>query len=189
MSQQQLLIDIAQALDEASIPYILTGSIVSSLQGEPRATHDIDFVVNLKQLDLPKLAALFPSPRYHLDQAAASEAINAKSMFNLLDTETGDKADFWMFTDDPFDQSRFSRRQKEEFAGVKLTVPTPEDTIIIKLKWAKMSGGSEKQFLDAVRVYEVQYGELDLDYLETWISQLGLTKEWSRLKTEAIPLD
>lgn len=110
-------------------------------------------------------------------------------MFNLLDTETGDKADFWMFIDDPFDQSRFSRRQKEEFAGVKLTVPTPEDTIIIKLKWAKMSGGSEKQFLDAVRVYEVQYGELDLDYLETWISQLGLTKEWSRLKTEAIPLD
>jgi hypothetical protein len=189
MSQQQLLIDITLALDGAAVGYMLTGSIVSSLQGEPRATHDIDFVVNLKESDISKLVALFPDPRYYLDPEAAAAAIKEKSMFNLIDTETGDKADFWILTDEPFDTSRFSRQRQEEFAGVKLTVPTPEDTILMKLKWARISGGSEKQFLDAVRVYEVQYGVLDLGYLETWIIRLDLADLWTRLKTEAIPLD
>ena len=110
-------------------------------------------------------------------------------MFNLIDTETGDKADFWLLTDEPFDKARFSRRRQEEFAGVKLTVPTPEDTILMKLRWSKLSNGSEKQFLDAVRVYEVQYGELDLDYLATCITLLDLADLWNRLKTEVVPLD
>jgi tRNA/tmRNA/rRNA uracil-C5-methylase (TrmA/RlmC/RlmD family) len=38
MSQQKLLKKVVQALDQAGIPYMLTGSIVSSLQGEPRST-------------------------------------------------------------------------------------------------------------------------------------------------------
>ncbi len=189
MSQQQLLIDVTLALDGVGVGYMLTGSIVSSLQGEPRATHDIDFVVSLKPSDVSRLTALFPGPRYYLDPEAAVAAIKDNGMFNLIDTKTGDKADFWILTEEPFDKSRFSRRRQEEFADVKLTVPTPEDTIIMKLRWAKMSGGSEKQFLDALRVYEVQYGKLDLAYVEDWIGRLELTDEWTRLKSEAIPLD
>jgi len=45
MSQQELLKKIIQALDQAEIPYMITGSIVSSLQGEPRSTHDIDILI------------------------------------------------------------------------------------------------------------------------------------------------
>lgn len=82
-------------------------------------------------------------------------------MFNLINLKEGDKVDFWILTDDPFDKSRFSRRITEEFMGIKLLVSTPEDTILAKLKWAKESGGSEKQFIDALRVYEVQYGKID----------------------------
>ncbi len=42
MSQQELLINAVRALENAHIDYMLTGSVVSSLQGEPRSTHDID---------------------------------------------------------------------------------------------------------------------------------------------------
>ena len=45
MSQPELLKRVVQALDAAGIDYMVTGSIVSSLQGEPRATHDIDIVI------------------------------------------------------------------------------------------------------------------------------------------------
>ena len=31
----------------------------------------------------------------------------------------------------------------------------------MKPRWAELSGGSEKQFTDALRVYELRYGELD----------------------------
>jgi len=40
MSQQELLKTVIQVLDRVGIPYMLTGSIVSSLQGEPRSTQE-----------------------------------------------------------------------------------------------------------------------------------------------------
>lgn len=69
--------------------------------------------------------------------------------------------------------------------GLKILISSPEDTILAKLKWAKLSGGSEKQYIDALRVYEVQYGKLDIDYLERWVKKLNLESLWKRLVDEA----
>jgi hypothetical protein len=69
-----------------------------------------------------------------------------------------------------------------------LWVSSAEDTILAKLRWAKLSGGSEKQDTDALRVYEVQYSLLDTDYLERWVETLGLRSEWQRLLGKARPI-
>ena len=106
-------------------------------------------------------------------------------MFNLMDMQNGDKVDFWILTDEPFDESRFSRKVKEDFMGIQMQVSSPEDTILAKLKWAKLSGGSEKQFTDALRIYEVQYGKLDLGYLEHWSTLLDIESLWKRIVEEA----
>lgn len=90
-----------------------------------------------------------------------------------------------MLTDTPFDLSRFARRYYEEVLGMLLPVSAPEDTILMKLHGSKMSGGSEKQFTDALRVYEVQYEKLDQEYLREWASKLGVDKEMERLRNEA----
>lgn len=113
------------------------------------------------------------------------EAIVRKEMFNLIDTESGDKVDFWPLTDEPFDRSRFGRRYEEDVAGVRIAVSSPEDTILAKLRWAKQSGGSDKQFVDALRIYEVQYERLDLDYLKKWAETLGVEQEYARIREEA----
>ncbi len=49
MSQQELLRRVVQVLKKAGIEYMLTGSLVSSLQGEPRSTHDIDLIIAIQQ--------------------------------------------------------------------------------------------------------------------------------------------
>ena len=72
-----------------------------------------------------------------------------------------------------------------EVLDMQMAVSSPEDTILMKLRWARMCGGSEKQFIDAVRVYEVQYERLDQEYLHTWTSRLGIEQEMARLRTEA----
>ncbi len=64
-------------------------------------------------------------------------------------------------------------------------VSSPEDTILAKLRWAKLSGGSEKQFTDALRVYEVQRGKLDMEYLELWAKTLDVAPLWRKLLNEA----
>lgn len=185
MPQQELLKKVIQVLANAGIEYMITGSMASSLQGEPRATHDIDLVVHLPKSAIHSLLNAFPEPDYYLDENSVIEAIDRGLMFNLIDTREGDKVDFWMLTDDPFDQSRFSRKYPEEVLGIQMLVSRPEDTILAKLKWANLSGGSEKQVVDALRIYEVQFENLDRQYLETWAATLCVNTLLDRLKNEA----
>jgi hypothetical protein len=185
MSQQKLLREVIETLDRAGIEYMITGSVVSSLQGEPRSTHDIDMVIAIDKSRVPALAEAFKGPRFYLSEQSILDAIDNLGMFNLIEPATGDKVDFWLLGDDAFDRSRFLRRYNEEFMGIQMRLSTPEDTILAKLRWAKLSGGSEKQFTDALRVYEVQYEKLDLDYLRRWTKELDVEILWKRLTSEA----
>lgn len=192
MSQPELLKLVAQRLEAAGVEYMISGSVASSLQGEPRATHDIDIVVAVRApaADVAaRLKAAFPDPDFYLDEAAVRDAIASRAMFNLIDTREGDKVDFWLLTEDAFDLARFDRRYVDVFEGARLPVSRPEDTILMKLRWAAMLGGSEKQFVDALRVYEVQHGHLDQSYLDQWAVALGVTDSLARLRAEARPIE
>jgi hypothetical protein len=72
--------------------------------------------------------------------------------------------------------------------GLSMKIFSPEDTILMKLRWANLSGGSEKQFTDALRVYEVQFRNLDLNYIELWADRLAVTDLWKKIKMEAQPI-
>ena len=90
MLQPKLLIKVLALLNENQIDYMITGSLVSSIQGEPRATHDVDIVVNITDTAVPALIKTFPLPDYYISELAIKEAIQNKSMFNLPDTVEGD---------------------------------------------------------------------------------------------------
>lgn len=185
MSQQELLTYVVRALDGAGIEYMVTGSIVSSLQGEPRLTHDIDLVVAIEGYQIPRLLESFASPRFYLDPQAVEEAIETSGMFNVIDTEEGGKVDFWLIRDDPFDRSRFERKYVEDLFGARVNVSRPEDTILAKLWWSRLSGGSEKPLQDAVRVFEVQAGALDRSYLKSWAERLDVSDLLQSVEREA----
>lgn len=161
---------------------MLTGSLASSYQGIPRATHDIDLVVDMVAHHVEPLIIAFPPPRFYLDRTAVFEAVRVRGHFNLLDTNEGDKIDFWLLTVEPFDQSRFARRQKADIGGLALDIGTPEDTILMKLSWAMKSGGSERQHLDAKGVFEVQFATLDMAYIDFWAAKLGIGEAWRQLR-------
>jgi hypothetical protein len=185
MPQPELLARVLAILDANAIPYMVSGSIVSSLQGQPRSTHDIDVVVVMTPGQARAVCQAFADPRYYVSDAAALEAIQRRGMFNLLDVDTGDKVDFWILGDTAFDQSRFSRRHRDDIDGVPAFVSRPEDTILQKLRWADLSGGSEKQTTDCVGVYEVQYGRLDQQYLDLWATRLGVTQGLAEVRRRA----
>ena len=185
MAQQELLKYTVETLDRAGIDYMVTGSIVSSLQGEPRSTHDLDVVVTIKPAHIPALLAAFSRPRYYVAEEAIREAMRTGGVFNVIDTVEGDKVDFWMLTDSEFDRSRFARRYEEEVLGFRLKVSSPEDTILAKLRWANMSGGSDRYVRDALGVYEVQAARLDLAYLTEWARRLGVADLLEQIQQEA----
>ena len=164
---------------------MLTGSFASTFYGEPRATHDVDLVVQLTGSILGGLVEAFPPPDYHLDLESARDAVRRQGMFNLIDVQQGDKVDFWMLTDSAFDRSRFKRRRNVDFGGFSVSMPSPEDVILAKLDWSRLSGGSEKQIGDVTSVYELNRSTLDLRYLEEWVARLGLTREWGQVLERA----
>jgi hypothetical protein len=185
MSQQELLKKVISFLNENKIEYMVTGSIVSSLQGEPRLTHDIDIVIRITDLNTKKIIEAFPSPDYYISEQGIERAILHHKMFNLIDVQNGDKVDFWIQCNTPFDHARFSRKIFQEVMGIGMYISTPEDTILAKLKWLKLSNGSEKHLIDALRIYEVHYPNINIKYIEKWVKHLKIKKYWERLKKEA----
>jgi hypothetical protein len=185
MSQQALLERLVAALEGAGIPYMLSGSLASSLQGEPRATHDIDLVIDVAAISPRAVFAALSAPDLYVDDIAVDEAVRRRGTFNLIDPASGDKADFWLLKDEPYDHERFSRRRRVAALGLQLVVSSPEDTILMKLRWAAESGGSEKQSLDAAGVYDLQAGSLDEAYLDRWAEKLGVTQALADARTRS----
>jgi hypothetical protein len=188
MREQELLSRLVRTLERAGVPYLLTGSFASSLQGYPRSAGNLDLVARLEAAGVRELKLTFPSPEFELDQEAALRAVARGEPFALYDLESGGRVDFWPASDSPFDRSRFARRRAEEFQGLRLTVSAPEDTVLSKLYWGLRSGEAEKQAEDALGVYELQHSRLDKAYLRHWAPELGVARELAELERKAQPL-
>src|SRR5438045_8759646 len=124
----------------------------------------------------------------YFDEIAAQNAIERRYMFQLQEFASGDKVDFWLLKDDPYDREAFSRRYHDEILGVHAALPRPEDMILRKLKWAQ-EYESEKQFRDALGVYELQFAKLDQAYLARWVRDLELEPIGQRLIDESHPVN
>jgi hypothetical protein len=172
--QFQAVLQAIERLNSTGIPYAVTGSWVVSSYGILRNTHDLDLIVSLNASDAPKLAAAFAWPRYYADEVAIAEAAAMQSFFNILDTEMSLKVDFWPLKDDDYSQEQFRRREGKEMGGHKLWMLTPEDIILAKLLWYKMSE-SERQWRDVETVWQTKRAEIDEQYLKLWAARLSVS--------------
>jgi hypothetical protein len=175
MTQEEFLTDIAQSLETVAIPFMVAGSHGSSLHGQPRATNDVDFVIDptLEQLD--RFLALVAG-RYYVSPEAAREALARRSMFNIINFDDGWKADLIIRKDRPFSIEEFGRRQMRTLYGSSLPVASAEDVILTKLEWDKITP-SERQVKDALHVAVVQWSTLDQNYLRRWAPLLGVAEK------------
>jgi hypothetical protein len=177
LSVQTVFEKIRAALEEADIPYFVTGSFASSAHGIPRATNDIDIVIAPTRKQLEQLLSRFPESEYALSPEDAFDALKHRASFNVIDYATFWKVDFILRQYTPFDASRFARKQVVEIAGVRLDTATAEDILITKLWWAKL-GESERQINDAAGIVQVQGDMLDREYVERWVAVLELEDQW-----------
>lgn len=183
--QEELLKDITALLTKEKIPYMITGSVTVIFYGRPRASHDIDFIIEAKKGDLPKIQKAFaklPHNEFIADPHLIKTAITNKRQFNVLHLPTMLKLDFWILQDTEFDKERFKRKKFIDIFGQKMSFASPEDTILIKLLWYKDTK-IEKHFIDAAFVYQLQSQGLDYKYLEKWIKKHKTVKVFKELAT------
>jgi len=184
MSAAEVLRRISAALDRAGIPYMLCGSFASAYYGAPRSTQDIDLVIEADPPQLRTFIQNLPADEYYSDLDAAFEAHQRQSLFNLIDLATGWKVDLIIRKSRAFSQEEFSRRQRINLQGLPLFVASAEDIVIAKLEWSKLAQ-SQRQIEDVAAILRMRSESLDRSYVEKWIRELGLQKEWDDARRTA----
>ena len=182
-SQLDVLRRITGKLERAGIPYMISGSVASSIHGEPRATNDVDLVVEPSDAQLEAFIRLVEGECY-ISPEAAREALRDRSMFNLVDHATGWKLDLIIRRDRPFSVEEFRRRRPENVGDVELYLVSPEDALLSKLEWAGKTE-SERQMRDALGIAVSQGASLDREYLRKWARELELGELLDCVLTDA----
>jgi hypothetical protein len=183
MSAGDVLSRIVSYLEQAGISHMIAGSFASAYHGVPRATHDIDIVIDPSPAAFEALLAALPVSHYYVDHEAARDALRQKSQFNVIDMTTGWKVDLVIRKARPFSREEFSRRQPAEIFGTRVFMSTAEDSVLAKLEWAKL-GDSERQLRDVEGILAVRGDSLDLEYVERWVAALNLSEQWSRVRPQ-----
>ena len=184
----QLVVWIAQLLDQLGIPYHVGGSVASSWYGQPRSTADLDVVI---EADAKGLASLAEALRreFYVSPEAMAEALAQRRSFNAISLEGPYKVDFFIRGDRAFDKAEFARAQPHRLDsphGLTVRLMSPEDLILRKLEWFRLGGEvSDHQWQDALGVIRGMRGRLDESHLERWADELGLLDLLERARDQA----
>jgi hypothetical protein len=182
-----LAVKVLDALDAENVPYMLVGAMSVSVFGIPRATKDVDIVISLEtRKPLDSVEARLKD-FMEFDPQITFETITG-SRRHILRSKTSPPIDVELFelSADPFVQSRFARRRQEYSGqlGRKTWMPTPEDVIVQKLRWAR-----HKDIEDAGGVLAVRgMASLDMTYIRHWCGEHGTLHRLQEL-IDSVPTD
>lgn len=184
----EVTLKVTAVLEELGIPYLIGGSLASTLYGMVRSTQDADIVVEMRLEHIqPFVTAL--QDEFFVDDEMITEAIQHNSSFNIIHRETMFKVDVFIPRPRPFLQSQLARAQGQTFSferEVSAKFASPEDTILAKLEWYRISGKvSDRQWRDILGVLKTRAGKLDLDYLRKWAGELNVSDLLERALKES----
>jgi hypothetical protein len=160
-----LFLDILRTLEAIGAPYMIIGAFAATLYGITRTTYDIDIVVELDEEHIEALAAAYPPPRFYADPMQMRDSIRLGIMFNIIDTDRGEKADLVPLTMASRYRQAFQRRVRQmvQVPGVEpfeVWCARPEDVIVGKLMaWAE--GRLRKHETDIYEMMVFHYLGLD----------------------------
>jgi hypothetical protein len=181
---------VADVLDDLNIEYGIAGSFASSQYGEPRQTLDVDLTLHLQPIDAERFAAAFEAVQMAADPYAIRETYDYTNPlpFAVIDYANGWKADCYFWRKTAYDQAAFARRLEwpyPEAKRSKLWLYAPEDVILMKLVYYRMSQGvSTKHLRDiaAMLANMERWGRpLDGSYISQWANQLQVNEYWLKL--------
>jgi hypothetical protein len=173
----EVTLKVTGVFERLGVPYLIGGSLASTLHGMVRTTQDSDIVAEMRLEHLqPFVAGL--QAEFYMDDELIAEAIRRNTSFNLIHRETFFKVDVFIPRPRPFLQAQLARAQRQTFAfetEISAKFASPEDTILSKLEWYRLGGEvSERQWRDILGVLKTRAGELDLAYLQTWAGELNI---------------
>jgi hypothetical protein len=177
---------VLEALKAAHVDYLIGGAIAEWAYGEPRATQDIDIVIDLPIESVGK----FSKELEKRDMLVPAEVIldtlledRADIPVNAIHMYSGLKADLYLVrSGDELRSSAFQRRQHVDYGPPigRVYVHSPEDLILYKLLYFSLSQ-QPKHSRDIAAILQAKGDQLDFGYIEGWTTRMGLTSLWKEI--------
>ena len=185
---EEVIEGLADTLDSLGIRHAIGGSVASALYGTVRFTRDADISVEPFSRVADKLYGLLKD-EFYVSREAMEGALKDRGSFNLIHFATSFKIDLFVLGPDEFEQhflTRTRRLKLSEHGKRDICVVSPEDIVLLKLRWFRETGGtSERQWSDILGVLGVQGEALEFAYLKEWAQKLGLEDLFQRAMAEA----
>jgi len=174
----EVTLKVTNVFEKLSVPYLIGGSLASTLYGMVRTTQDSDIIAELRAEHIQPFVSSLQS-EFFIDEEMITESIEHNSSFNIIHRETMFKVDVFIPRPRPFHKSQLARAQRQTFnldSEMSANFASPEDTILSKLEWYRMGGEvSDNQWRDILGVLKTRAGDLDSDYLRRWAQDLKVT--------------
>lgn len=169
---------IGHVLDDLGVPYVVGGSLASSMHGMPRATQDVDVVVSMSPSAARRLEA--SAVGFIVDAESLEQSFRRGQSYNVFDEATMTKIDLFPA------KGRFERNQLARAVRLSdLRVLAPEDAILAKLRWFRLGGEiSDRQWRDILGILQVQAADLDWEHLREWAAELAVSDLLERARSE-----
>jgi hypothetical protein len=181
-------LQVIGALDRQGVPYVVGGSIASSIYGKPRATQDVDVVADLRDEHIPVFIAEIRD-HFYFDEPAIRDAVRRRATFNVIHLQTLFKVDVFVAKRDFATTQELARGQRfvpPEAPGADITLASPEDVVVQKLYWYRLGDHvSERQWSDAMGVLTVRGTALDREYMTRLAAEMGVGDLLQRAFREA----
>jgi hypothetical protein len=171
MTEREAILAVIDALDALAIPYMVVGSYSSNFYGIPRSTQDADVVVEFGSASVSHLASQL-GHSFRLDPQMTFETTTLTQRHVLEVVGIPFTIELFHLSDDAHDRERFRRRRRVTMMGRQISIPTAEDVIVTKLRWA-LGAGRSKDREDVRDVIAVQGANIDWSYVHAWCEQHG----------------
>ncbi len=170
----EVTLKVVAVLEKLQIPYLVGGSLASSLHGVPRSTADVDMVADIGRGHVNPLVDLLKND-FYVDGEMIHEAITHRSSFNIIHLATMYKVDIFTLREDAFNAELLSRAEPRLLEGHSVMVATAEDIVVEKLRWYRMGDEvSDRQWNDVLGVLRRAGGRLDRAHMEHWANEVGV---------------
>lgn len=172
-------------LEPLRLPMAVMGGLALSMWRYPRATRDVDLLVNVDASSVDAVLKVLQDGGVRLKRHPPVVQLGSFRLTQLLYEPPGTfmeaQVDL-LLADSEYPKQALARRVPARLPGLDLAlyVLSCEDVILHKL----LSGRIIDR-IDAATVLRLNRASLDFGYLQGWVERLALNAEWSEIWREA----
>ena len=155
------VLDLARALESASVPYAIGGAIVIAYCTEPRSTTDIDINVFLSAEQVARAldALQHAGIPFDYDRLESRIRRDAQVRFDW----DGTMVDLF-FSNVPFHASSAARTRRVPFGEGEISILSCADLVVYKAMFNR-----SRDWVDIESILHAQGANFDLDYARGWL--------------------